>query len=209
MGRAVAALGMLVGTAALLLQFSLTIPASMQAGRGLFGSLLFFFTFFTILTNILIVLVYAGRLSGRRAGALAWLGSPRVAAGAAVAIAVVGIVYAVVLARLWQPQGLFRLADMTLHYVTPLLYLCWWLLLGRDGSAGWRDIPRWLAYPLAYLAVAMARGAMTGEYPYPFLDPAPGGAGAVAVASLGVFALFAVLSALLVLADRNLPPPRR
>jgi hypothetical protein len=38
------------------------------------------------------------------------------------------------------------------------------------GSLCWNDIPRWLVYPLCYLAYALARGATTGWYPYPFLD---------------------------------------
>ena len=39
----------------------------------------------------------------------------------------------------------------------------------------------WLAYPLAWVSYTMIRGALTDRYPYPFLDPANGGYGTVAV----------------------------
>lgn len=124
------------------------------------------------------------------------------------AIAVVCIVYATVLARLWQPQGLFKIADVTLHYIAPALYLFWWLVFGRDGTTAWRDLPLWLAYPLAYLVVGMTRGFATGEFPYPFLNPATSGWGGVAMASLAILALFLGVSAALIAADRLLPPRR-
>lgn len=209
MGRAVAILGLLVGIAGLGIQFSVTIPAALAAGWSFGGALVFYFTFFTILTNMLVVAVYAARLAGRTTGFAGWLAGACVAAGAAVAIAVVAVVYATVLARLWQPQGLFKVADVTLHYIAPALYLFWWLVFGRDGTAGWRDVPLWLAYPLAYLAVGMTRGFATGEYPYPFLNPATNGWGGVVTASLAILALFLGVSAALIAADRKLPPPRR
>ncbi len=209
MGRAVAILGLLVGIAGLGIQFSVTIPAALDVGWSFGGALVFYFTFFTILTNLLVVAVHAARLSGRRQGVAGWLASPSVAAGAAVAIAVVSIVYAAVLARLWQPQGLFKVADVTLHYVAPALYLIWWLAFGRDGSTGWRDVPLWLAWPLAYMVPAMARGFATGQFPYPFLDPATNGWLGVLIAALAILALFLAVSAALIAADRKLPAPRR
>lgn len=209
MDRAVALAGLLIAGAGVLLQFALTVPASMAAGRGFIATLVFFFTFFTILTNILVVAVYASHLSGRGTGIAGWLATPRATAGTAVAIAVVGIVYATVLARLWQPQGLFWLADATLHYVTPSLFVIWWLGFGREGATGWRDMPWWLIYPLAYLFVALARGWFSGEYPYPFLDLSANGVPGVAAAATGILALFLALSVVAVVADRFLPARRR
>jgi hypothetical protein len=137
MARGLAIAGLCIGLVALVLQFSITIPASILAGRSRLASLIFYLSFFTILTNIGAVLVYSAVLTGRPD----WFGSPRTRAGVAVAIAVVMIVYAAILARLWQPAGLFLLCDMLLHYLTPVLYLAWWLYAGADGSTRWRDLP--------------------------------------------------------------------
>ncbi|MBW3098833.1 Pr6Pr family membrane protein [Pseudohoeflea coraliihabitans] len=193
--------GLVVGVAALGLQLFLTLPASLDAGRSLAGSIVFFLSFFTVLTNIGVVLTHAATLNfGGRL--LAPLRTAPVRGGVAVAIAVVGIVYALVLAQTWQPEGLWHLADVLLHYVTPVLYLCWWLLSGRDGTLSVRHILIWLAWPAIYALYALARAPLAGEVPYPFLDYAAHGWLHVALSMLAIFGLFVVIGALVVVADR-------
>lgn len=201
--------GLVIGLAGLILQICITIPASMEAGRGFLGSLIFYFSFFTILTNIGAVLVHVSLLSP---GGYAWFpafAGPRVRAGVAVAISLVFIVYATVLARLWQPQGLFLLCDILLHYVTPVLFVLWWLLAGADGKRRWRDISWWMVDPIAYLAYVLVRAPIAGEVPYPFLDVARNGAASVAISGLAVTGLFLVLCVIAVLADRGISRIRR
>ena len=201
--RLLQALGLAAGVFGLLLQFVLTIPASMAAGRSLAGSIIFYFSFFTILTNILAAATHAAGLdlTGVR---LMCLQKPRVSAGVAVAIAVVGIVYFVILARLWQPQGWWLAADVTLHYVTPVLFVGWWLAAGTDGTTRWSDPVLWLAWPVAYTVYALARAPITGEVPYPFLDYEASGWGHVAQAIGGIVVLFVGLGAVAVMTDRAL-----
>ena len=47
-----------------------------------------------------------------------------------------------------------------------------------------RDALGWLVFPLLWLVYTMVRGSIAGWYPYPFLDPAHGGYGQVAITSL-------------------------
>lgn len=161
MGRFLQIAGLVIGLAGLVLQFCITIPASMEAGRSLPGSIVFLFSFFTILTNIGAVLVHTSLLSSTGYAWLPAFAGPRVRAGVAVAIALVSIIYATVLAQLWQPQGLFLLCDVLLHYVTPVLFVLWWLIAGTDGTTRWRDISWWMVYPIAYLIYALARACPT------------------------------------------------
>ncbi len=58
--------------------------------------------------------------------------------------------------------------------------LDWLLAPPTIGFAFGRSLV-WLAYPVAWTAYTMARGALVGWYPYPFLDPADGGYASVAV----------------------------
>ncbi|BCG88835.1 hypothetical protein MesoLj113c_49450 [Mesorhizobium sp. 113-3-9] len=203
MGRFLQVAGLAVGLAGLVLQFCITIPASMEAGRSLLGSIVFYFSFFTILTNIGAVLVYTSLLSSSGYAWLPAFAGPRMRAGVAVSIALVFIVYATVLARLWQPQGLFLLCDVLLHYVTPVVFVLWWLISGADGRTRWSDISWWVLYPIAYLAYALARAPFAGEVPYPFLDVAKNGATSVAIAALAITALFLVICFVAVLADHG------
>jgi hypothetical protein len=208
LGRFLQVAGLVIGLAGLVLQFCITIPASMDAGRGFLGSIVFYFSFFTILTNIGAVLVHASLLSSSGYAWLPAFAGPRMRAGVAVSIALVFIVYATVLARLWQPQGLFLLCDVLLHYVTPVLFVLWWLMAGADGSTRWRDMSWWVFYPLAYLAYALLRAPIAGEVPYPFLDAAKNGWTSVAIWSLAITAIFIVLCAIAVLVDRGVAGTR-
>lgn len=202
MGRFLQIAGLGVGLTGLILQFAITIPASMAVGRSLLGSIVFYFSFFTILTNIAAVLVHVALLSSTRHGWLSALGSPRRRAGIAVAISVVAIVYLAVLAPLGQPRGLFLLCDILLHYLAPPLFVLWWLTSGADGTSRWADIATWLSYPALYVVYVLARAPIAGEVPYPFLNPGKNGYGAVAAAALGVAALFVTLGVCFVAADK-------
>ncbi|QKC84223.1 Pr6Pr family membrane protein [Mesorhizobium sp. NZP2077] len=204
MGRFLQVAGLAIGLAGLLLQFCISIPASMEAGRSLLGSIVFLLSFFTILTNIGAVLVYTSLLSPSFYAWLPAFAGPRMRAGVAVSITLVFIVYATVLARLWQPQGLFLLCDVLLHYVTPVLFVLWWLIAGADGRTRWSDISWWVLYPIAYLAYALARAPLAGEVPYPFLDVARNGVASVAIAALAITALFLVICIVAVFIDRGI-----
>jgi len=203
MGRFLQIAGLVIGLAGLVLQFCITIPASMEAGRSLLGSIVFLFSFFTILTNVGAVLVHVSLLSPSGYAWLPAFAGPRMRAGIAVSIALVFIIYTTVLAQLWQPQGLFLLCDVLLHYVTPVLFVLWWLVAGADGSTRWRDISWWMLYPIAYLVYALARAPIAGEVPYPFLDVAKNGAASVAIAALAITGLFLVLCIIAVVVDRG------
>ncbi|MBX3034264.1 MAG: Pr6Pr family membrane protein [Bdellovibrionaceae bacterium] len=202
MGRALNWAGLLVGLPALVLQFAITLPASMAAGRSLGGTVVFYLSFFTILTNWAAVLVHAAGLRPAGRAMPAFFARPGVRTGVGVAMVVVLLVYAAVLARLWQPQGLFLLCDVLLHYAAPAIYVAWWIVAGAEGKSRWRDIGAWLVYPLAYLAYVALLAPWTGEVPYPFLNVDARGLGPVLGSILGILALFLVLSTAAVVADR-------
>ncbi|AZO75212.1 MAG: hypothetical protein E5V92_26180 [Mesorhizobium sp.] len=204
MGRFLQIAGLVAGLIGLVLQFAITIPASMAAGRGLLGSIVFYFSFFTILTNVAAVLVHASLVSPAGYAWFPAFAGKRMRAGVAVAMTLVFIVYATVLARLWAPEGLFFICDVLLHYVAPLIFVLWWLIASADGSTRWRDISWWMIYPLAYLAYALIRAPFAGEVPYPFLDVAKNGAADVAVSALAITALFLGLCVLAVFADHGI-----
>jgi hypothetical protein len=54
----------------------------------------------------------------------------------------------------------------------------------------------WLVYPIAWAVVTVVRGELDGWYPYPFLDPANGGYGQVAIVIAAITLAFVVLALL-------------
>ncbi|MEO8756351.1 MAG: Pr6Pr family membrane protein [Devosia sp.] len=202
MKQAATWIGFVVGAAALILQFALTIPLRLNNSDSLFGAVIFYFTFFTILTNLVLVLIYASELWPRTY--LHWFRWPVTRGMMAAAIALVGGFYHFFLAEAWDPQGLAQVADVTLHYITPILYVLWWLLFMRHGLLKFAQIPSMLLPPTIYLIYAMIRGAIVGEYPYTILEANRLGYAAVAINVVLVLVALIVLSAIVVAIDRAL-----
>ena len=200
------ALNALVVAVALAIQ----IPITAGAADGAFfttpaarvGNL---FTFFTILSNILVAVVCVALVLRRRDSvpfAVAWL-------DALLGITVTGIVYNTVLAGLRDLRGAEYLADRLFHTVSPLMFVLGWLLFGPRGLVRRRVVALALVYPLAWLAFTLVRGALIGWYPYPFVDVTTLGYGRVAVNSVLITALFLVLAAVAVGVDRLARRPAR
>ncbi len=169
LARIIAGGGLLIGLAGLLLQFSLTISASMAAGRNFWLSVLFYFSFFTILSNIAAVVSHAGQLFPAKE--LAYFQRRSTGGAITTLMMVVGVVYHFILAPLWSPKGLFLVCDVILHYVTPILMAVWWLV-SANGKARFKTLLWWLMPAAAYLVFVYVRWAFVHEVPYPFLDPA-------------------------------------
>ena len=153
--------------------------------------------YFTVLSNALVLLVLgASALGGTAVG-------PVTAGALALTMALVGLVYHLLLAGLWAPAGLAWWADQALHTAVPLLVALWWAALADKRGLTAAAPVLWLVWPLAYMSYALVRGGLTGWYPYPFLDLATLGAGAVAL-NLGglLIALLAAGYAMLALARR-------
>ncbi|WP_439574496.1 Pr6Pr family membrane protein [Phreatobacter sp.] len=194
-GRIAAGLVAVTGWMALAIQLPLTIANGWAAGRSTAGSLVIFFSFFTVLTNLLVAVVMTRLASGSRVSA-------SLAGATTLNIAVVGLVYSAVLRAIWNPVGWQKVADHLLHDVVPVLAVLVWLAFVPKGRLSARDLPVWLIYPFAFLGLSLVRGSFDGWYPYPFLDVGRLGLGVVLRNALVVTVLFLGLAALMVALDR-------
>jgi hypothetical protein len=195
--RMYAAVGALLAWFALALQLYLMLVQSPAAER--MGTLITFFSFFTILTNILTASVFTAVAFQPKDGWGKWLCRPSVQAATAVYIAIVGMVYQLLLRQLWNPQGAQWVADALLHSILPVGYVVYWLLFAPRAELSWKDSVTWLIYPGVYLMYILARGAVSGFYPYPFVDVNLLGYGGV-VARAGLLLLVFLGMGLLVVA---------
>ncbi len=194
---------------AVLLQVVLSMRMSIANGRSALQGLAVVFGYFTVLTNTLVAITVTAPLVARHASIGRFFARPGVHAAVAGYIAVVGIVYSVALRHVWDPQGWQLVADRLLHDAVPLLFvLYWWFVVPKRGlRVG--DIAWWLAYPLAYLAVALVRGAATGFYPYPFIEVPRLGYPRTLANALLILVGYGVLAAVLVFAARFAPRATR
>lgn len=164
------------------------------------------FAFFTIQSNILL-----GATSLALAVRTKWstvLHALRLSA--VLSIAVVGAVFHIALAPLYEFTGLAAFANVILHTVTPLAGVVGWLLFGPRGQAGRAAVVWSAAFPVAWLIFTLVRGPFAGDfYPYPFLDVATLGYATVLGNALLVAALFLVLAAAAAGLDRVLGRTRQ
>lgn len=185
----------LVAWVALAVQFWLLARTITAEGASLGFALWRFLGFFTILTNSAIAIASTILCVAPRTTLLA----ARSKLSLATAIALVGIVYSIALRSIWNPQGLQAVVDHALHDATPVLFVAAWLA-DRHGTPRWSDSFWTVAFPAAYCAYAMTRGAVDGWYAYYFLDPSklPGGQFVLNIAGLlaVVIAIALVLVAL-------------
>ena len=166
--RLLTRLGLGFGAAGLLLQFVISMQAYLATGRDIPGALGTFFAYYTILSNIVLVLIYLAEVWPIRG--LELFRHPVTRGMMAACIALVSIYVFFVLRYLTSLDGLFQLADTVLHYLCPVLYLLWWLIAQRHGLLRWAHLPFMLVPTLVYFVYAMARGAWVEEYPYPILN---------------------------------------
>ncbi|MBO9534943.1 MAG: Pr6Pr family membrane protein [Solirubrobacteraceae bacterium] len=181
----------LVAGSGLLLRLVLTIvhPDSAPDNPELLTRLVRFFSYFTIQSNIA-VLVAA--LAVLRLRDLHTPGQRALRLAALVGISVTGIVYVTILAGDSAHNGvLSELANALLHYVCPPLAVLVWLGLGPWPGLSLGDLGRMMVWPVAWIVYTLIRGAIVDWYPYGFIDADLHSYGEVAV-NVGAIVVFAI-----------------
>ncbi|HEU4676324.1 MAG TPA: Pr6Pr family membrane protein [Motilibacteraceae bacterium] len=160
------------------------------------ASVVNFFSFFTVLSNLLAATVFVLTAVGvpRRAVTRDLLrGFP------VMPMAATGLVWFVALRDLDEAlQTTIPWVNTVVHIAMPVIVVLDWLVDPPGVPIPLRRALVWLGYPIVWAAYTLVRGPLAHWYPYPFLDPAQmGGAGGVAVAVLvvGVLMLVLVLAA--------------
>jgi hypothetical protein len=206
MGRAFAGLVAIVAWASLILQFWLIVTGNNIPTPGyeptLAASIVNFFSYFTILSNILSALLTTSAALAPQSAFGRFFARPIVATAVTLCMIVTGAIYTIILRSLWNPVGLQYVADAGLHFVMPPFIAVYWLAVVPKGTLRFADVPWMLIFPLAYGAYTLLRGPIAEWYPYPFVSVIDLGYGRVFVNIVGMLILFAVLGAILVLIDR-------
>ncbi len=180
--------------------------AVLRDGSGLVD----FFSYFTIQSNILVLVAALGiALDPRRSGT-AWR---LLRLAGLVGITVTGVVYAVAIGPSVEFDGAAWWYDKVFHTVVPVAALLGHLLF-RPRTVFRRADLVFVAWPIAWLAWTLSRaelgspsfmmpGHVYSSYPYEFLDVDERGWWAVLLACLLVTGLFLALATVFVAAGRR------
>lgn len=200
-----------VAAFALVLQFVLVLQgqrplsgAEIDAGASapdLGTRLIRFFSFLTIWFNLMIAGTTAVLAIDPAHDGRVW----RALRLDAVVIGVVGgVVHWFLLRPILDLHGANYVADKLLHIATPSLTLVGWLLFGPRGRIEVRDLFAFLVAPLVWLAYTLIRGAITGWYPYPFIDVGKHGYPVVSLVCLTITSTMITLAVAGMWLDRRL-----
>lgn len=147
-------------------------------------------------TTLVLFLPAAGK-------ARAWLLRGIVHGSITVYIMTTFIIFAVMLSASWHPTGIYAYINLSLHYLVPVMFFLDWFITPRSDRCKWRYCVYWLAYPLAYLALTLARGVAGEPYVYYFLDLNALGPAFFALSCVIMAGWFVLLGAVIVLLDRK------
>ncbi|MBK0383950.1 Pr6Pr family membrane protein [Pedobacter sp. SD-b] len=180
---------------AIIAQYILMLNASTT---GFADTSIRFFSFFTILTNILVAIYFTNQAFVKNYAHKAFLNKTGNLTSTTVYILVVGLVYQVILRKTWTFTGLNKIVNELLHSLIPILVLLFWYLYEEKSIIKWKSILGWLLYPLVYLIFILIRGYFTNYYPYPFVNVLNLGLSQVIINSLMIMILFITISSVLV-----------
>ena len=123
-----------------------------------------FFSFFTILTNLLVAIYFTCLIFKQK-----WISKQGTLTAITVYITIVGLVYQIALRHIWEPKGMQLIVDELLHSVIPILVIIFWYFYQKTPN-NYSKIKIWTLYPLIYLFYVLIRGSFSDFYPYPFID---------------------------------------
>lgn len=158
------------------------------ASRGVLDPL-HYFSYFTIESNLFaaaLFLILAARRGERSARFDLFRGS------AVVYMTVTGIVFNVLLANSNVDTAIPWVNDVV-HSLMPIVVVVDWLLDPPQRRLTYRQGLLWISYPAAWLVYTLVKGPIVDKYPYPFLDPANGGYGTVAIYCVAILVVMAIV----------------
>ena len=162
------------------------------------SELIQYISYFTILTNALVGLYFfvAALFSKTKFGI--FMHKATTATAITVYISVVGLIFNLVLRRIYHPTGIAIITNEIMHVVIPVGFFIYWLFQTPKANLKIQDTYYWLQYPSFYLIYILARGFFTHKYPYPFVNVDAIGLQKVLVNSFVIAGLFFLLSILFI-----------
>lgn len=158
-------------------------------GFGLYGLYLQLFpddfynlTYYTLISNILVVVFWIYLLFLMAKNKVSKLTSPKIVRlkGAfTMAIILTFLVYMILLAPIAEPKDFYNWKNYTLHYIVPIMTIIDWLMLDPKNQYRKSEPFIWTLIPLLYMAFSLIKGYVFNieipdqkhsPYPYFFMN---------------------------------------
>jgi hypothetical protein len=171
---------------------------------GMAGALTRFidlFGYFTIWSNALVAITVTMLYitTKRNDSRFRWLRSSSI-----LMITMTGILYHLLIAPTANPQSWNVYTNLFQHYLTPIITILVWLLIGPRNFFNLKMTVSVFAIPTAYLVYTFGRGAIIERYPYGFFDVIEYGYLSVSTTLLFIYIAGYILALLYFALDRAL-----
>lgn len=124
--------------------------------------------------------------------------------GILVNIAVTALVFHFTLSHRINYEGLPYTTTVIMHYITPCLFVLYWILFQKKKEFSFNYSLIWLIYPIIYLIYTLIRGVLVGWYPYPFIDASVLSPEKIILNSIGVGLIFIICGVIFVFLSKFL-----
>jgi hypothetical protein len=134
---------------------------------GIFGRLTDSFSYFTIWSNLVVVIVLflLYRNPDRNSFRFKVLRLDSL-----LMITITGVVYHILIRPYFPPVSWNVYSDIFLHTITPIVTVLIWILVGPRNWISIKIVFYSLLVPIIWLGYTLIRGAIIDKYPYDFLD---------------------------------------
>lgn len=208
MTTTIARIGLLLAAFGVLGQYYLALERAPIDELSYLGATARYFSFMTVWTNVLVILVFLAASFPTPVKSLQFFRSKSVQAATAAFILMVGLAYHILLASRFQQTGLNWWTNLMLHYIDPLVYCAWWVLLAEKQALRFGTAVQWMLFPVVYFLYSLIRGEIIGWYPYFFVDINELGYPQVLLTSAILLAIYLVFGLLVVWVSRLTSPVR-
>ncbi len=145
-----------------------------------------YFSYFTVLSNILItaVFIYIGITPDKKNKKSHLF--HKVYGPAVLYMCITGIVYWTILHGGKQLTTDVEWITLVLHGFMPIAVVIGWIIFPPRPNYSWKVVFTWLIFPSIFVIYTLTRGLFVNWYPYPFLNPNIGGYNGVAIWTIGI-----------------------
>jgi hypothetical protein len=146
-----------------------------------------FFSYFTVLSNLLagLTLIAVALNNSKQNSFDSFRGA------STIYVLIAGLGFIILLGG--KNDEFIEWVNLVLHYLAPMVLLADWIFTPSE-KIGFKSTLAWIVFPVFYFGYTLARGSITGWYPYEFLNPTTVGSTGVLTYAGVILGSFFVLS---------------
>ncbi len=152
------------------------------------------FSYFTILTNLLVGVFFTTQLLSEQNTLRQYFSNNKVVVAICAYIFLVGLIFNIMLRKLYHPSGWEGVNNNLLHVFIPLFMIVYTWIFNKKEKLSYINIAYWSIYPTVYVIYILVKGYFMHFYQYPFFNVDELGYEKVLLQAVYLLIVFVILS---------------